>query len=143
MLDTILWWVPFLVSGSAELYQTEVTGITGPTVCGKRAKRVVKEECIEEVLHPLTMCCNEKCISLWKEKLGTNLSRAIISTERHAYAAMGEVARQHHYGNLVRSLLRIKTATATNGSGVIQKRRLSVNTCPHSILADVSRSVFR
>lgn len=104
---------------TAHLYQTEVTGTVGLTVVGKRAEKILTSEDIARVLSPLAVCCKSKCLSNWKKELKPELSKAIVTTERRAYAAMGELSRQQHYSAVIRSLLRYKTGTANNGEGVV------------------------
>lgn len=89
-------------------------------VVGKRGQVVTRPEHIDKAMHPLAYCCEGWCLSKWKEELGPSLARAIISTERHAHAAMGETSRQQHYQVLLRGLLRYKTGVATSGEGVVR-----------------------
>lgn len=113
--------LPLLLSFAPEnLYATEVTGVIGPLVVGKRGQLVTRPDQIQKALHPLCYCCEGWCLGKWKEELGPSLSRAIITTERTAYASMCETSRQHHYQVLLRGLLRYKTGVATTGEGVVR-----------------------
>ena len=102
------------------LYQTEVTGVIGRLVSGKRGEMVTRRDQVDRVMHPLAYCCEGWCLMRWKEELGPNMSRAIVCTERHAYAAMCETSRQEHYQRVLRDLLRYRTGVATNGEGIVR-----------------------
>lgn len=102
------------------VYQTEVTGVIGRLVVGKRGALVTRPDQVDRVMHPLAYCCEGWCVMRWKEELGPTVAKAIVCTERHAYAAMCETSRQEHYQRVLRDLLRFRTGVATNGEGTVR-----------------------
>jgi hypothetical protein len=106
-----------------DLYQStfHVTGRPTGEIRLKRGKLLVTPKDINAVLSPFSTCCSSKeCIQKWQEDLTPEVARAIVTTERNAYAEMGETARRVHYMTWLSHLRVPQYVTMTGGKNVLQ-----------------------
>lgn len=101
------------------LYGGTIHGKPLIEVKGLRAQRLISKEDIDELIHPKAKCCNGNCISLWKDDLPDDELRAIITTERNAFAKMSEPVRRLHYMTFLKQLLVPIYATVSTNKKVL------------------------
>jgi len=93
----------------------------GDTIHGARATRLCSDASIHTLMKDNIGCqCSKDCFLAWRASLGPGVARAIIKTERHAYGAMTQPARFHHYSVIIRSNLNVKTVVSSRGEGLLQ-----------------------
>jgi hypothetical protein len=98
------------------VYQSTTHGKPNVEVTHARAKQLITPEDIEKVLSGHATCCDTgNCIQLWRRDLGDDIARAVVTTERNAFAQMGETARRVHYMTWLQHL-RVPQYSTTSGN---------------------------
>jgi hypothetical protein len=116
---------PYVYEGFEALYQTTTHGKPRPTATTKRSAELVTEGAIDLLLESEPICCSTgKCLKLWMADLDAEKVRAIITTERGAYASMGETARRVHYMTWLKQLRVPQYATSPSGKKVLTGEEL-------------------
>jgi hypothetical protein len=105
-----------------ELYKTRIVGPRHKTVQGKRAAKLVLDASIQKVIDNPVCCSSGQCLKKWIEDHGDEVAKAVIATERGAYAAMSETARRVGCMKMLQALRVPVMETTPDGQKIVTGR---------------------